>query len=65
MSFQGQKDVGARRHDIGFEIGKLNGHINAYLLARERYKKIYFCFRRKFHNILFHSRLDHRDQADL
>lgn len=28
--------------------------------------KIYFCFRRKFHNILvFYSRLDHRDQADL
>lgn len=56
MSFQGQKDVGARRHDTDLKLAN-NMECKCVSVARERYKKIYFCFRRKFHNILFHSRL--------
>lgn len=53
MSFQGQKDVGARRHDIGFEIGKLNGHINAYLRLEKDTRRFIFVFVVNF--IIFYS----------
>lgn len=72
MSFQGQKDVRARRRDTDLKLANnMETNVNAYLcvwLEKDRHSfgwKIYFCCRRQFHNILFHSRLDHRDHADL